>query len=143
MNSAQANITICIFFIGISMAQHHWPEVTSNASRLAISILVTQNRDNDTEFSLLRASVILYSRHLMPHTPTNLYIFTIVEHTEHLHYCISTLLTVNPNIHVITIPSQQWTVPDHVANKTLWRMRTRFPWGYRMMGDWRLTHQMR
>lgn len=123
--------------------QSHWPEVSSNASRLAISMLVTNIRGNDSTFKLLKASVFLYSKNLMPYTPTDLFIFTILEHLEELQRGFKTLMIVNPNVKIITIPDQQWAVPERVVNESHWRLRTRFPFGYRMMGDWRLTHQMR
>lgn len=106
-------------------------------------MLVTNIRGNDSTFKLLKASVFLYSKNLMPYTPTDLFIFTILEHLEELQRGFKTLMIVNPNVKIITIPDQQWAVPERVVNESHWRLRTRFPFGYRMMGDWRLTHQMR
>lgn len=114
-----------------------------NASRLAISMLLTSPRLNDSKYGYLRASLNLYTQNLLPHTPADLFIFSLSEHVENIKRCLIKITASYPNVMIVTIPAQQWSIPEQVSDETQWRLRRRFSWGYRMMGDWRLTHQMR
>lgn len=115
----------------------------SNSSKLAISMLISNPRENDTEFSFLKASISLLCRNLMPYTPSVIFVFTLKYHVEAIQASIQHINSSLHNVAVVVIPSSQWAVPDRVSNQSLWRLKTRFPWGYRMMGEWRLAHQMR
>lgn len=118
-------------------------EGSRNSSRLAISLLIATPRANDSEFVLLKTSLSLLTRNLNLNTPVDIFVFTLNEHVQKIKACVSKLMMANTNLMVMEIPYLHWVVPDHVSNKSIWRLETRFSWGYRMMGEWRLTHQMR
>lgn len=128
---------------GIYQTQVYVRDTSRNASRLAISMLVSSPRSNDSKYGYLRASLTLYTRNLLPHTPADLFIFSLLEHVDNIKRCLVKITTSFPNVIIVAIPAQQWSIPEHVSDETQWRLLRRFSWGYRMMGDWRLTHQMR
>lgn len=115
-----AFITSVLLCLQVVAAQSHWPEVTSNASRLAVAILMTRISHNEPCSTTLDGTLLLYSRHLMPHTPTDLFVFTLSEHLEITKACLLNLTKANPNIMVVPIPKHHWMVPEHVTNRSLW-----------------------
>lgn len=56
----------------------------------------------------------------MPYTPSDIFIFTLGEHLDYMKACLVNLTTSFPNFMVVPIPPQDWTVPENVANETLW-----------------------
>lgn len=143
MYSSRVLIVILLMQTNQVSSENNWPHVVSNASRLAISILVSMPRENDSSMTYLRASLFLLSKNLFPYTPADVLIFTLSQNVKHLNGHIRKLADLHSNIIVVPILSQQWKIPTHLTNESLWRLSNLFAWEYRMMGEWRITMQMR
>lgn len=103
-------------------------DIKSKASRLAVSILFSSPAHSACSENL-KASVLLYSVHLMPHTPTDLFVFTLSQHLDYMKSCLADMMKLHPNIMVVSIPAPEWAVPEHVVNESQWH--THFAKGYR------------
>lgn len=117
--------------LGVIMPDLTSAAEASNSSRLAISILAS--RATDTCQGPLNASLQLFAQNLMPFTPSDLFVFTVAKNAEFMKACVNGLGIKNPHIFVISIPEEDWSIPHHVRNESLWR--NPIGWEYRYVDN--------
>ncbi|MEW5316632.1 MAG: hypothetical protein WDW38_007992 [Sanguina aurantia] len=117
--------------------------ISGNSSRLAILILLTSLVDCYSmpcrdRIPTLKTCVQWYHRNVMQTTPSDLYIFT---HAHQVTEVLRKMGSLPLGVFLVPIPASDWTYPADFMDSSLWHG---LEWNadYRMMGDWRLTHQM-